>query len=176
MLQIPTDNLYKFCALSGMITFAAANYILLSEASSVFDRFHEEELQAVIIKTELDHLEVDFDRFEKQLDLAESKGGENDVESSSNLGNEQRETLENLILIKRQIELRTVELEYSHKKSLYLFRRLWVVFIADIIISGFGGGLAVIGFRQWYKYLQEPQDKLVERQFQREGEPPVPTD
>ena len=186
--QPPTDNLYKFMALSGIILVAI----------SLFPFLHAHKLRQQIIHWEGDasilHAQVDWAITDMNELRSDSKGltqrivkltertFEGDFametgESKSDIGEEIAEDAydaidENLELEDRNAEIRDVtkkqtiallQLETRNRELKYLETVLGREVFAARCVFGCGFALACVGFWLWYKKLQVFQDKVIQR-------------
>lgn len=207
MLQVPTDNFYKFCAISGLIACGLTLYFLTTEIFSTSDRINEEELKVKILDKEIEHnsedigwyeenysqvverssrLESEISRIEK-LVLPKEASLESAIEEERGYGPQVREDVleiklelesaiadyrkliesrEGLVEARRKIEIQVLERAHSVSTLGDLTERLSSLFwfSVPVLIAGFI--MSAFGFAMWYKNVQEPQDRILEKQRQ----------
>lgn len=76
MIQVPTDNLYKFCAISGVIILGLTFFYLLSEIYSLSDRIWGQEFRVTTLRQQAADLEDDIEHQKAaQAHLSNELGG-----------------------------------------------------------------------------------------------------
>ena len=171
--NIPTDNLYKFLALSGLTVFIFGMYIGISTYKEQKKRWLDHYTEYVLIAEELDWIERD-------LSILESRQKEADIGQPNNLTEEDNKTTiedikktpskyveilsANLSKIKDKVKNISEKFISSTHEHTYLeMEDNWVNFIviASVIISLCGLVVSIIGFRLWYVRVQVHLDKKV---------------
>lgn len=139
ILPLPTDNLYKFCALVGVVIIGVAVYWEDNLVEDVRRRSVKLSLETKQAKIEVDYLQ------ELSADV-------------------KRVNMEQVRSLKRDIQLKVAEMESAQTEIKREHERskqgIWDTAMAAIV----GGLLAIYGFGKWY-VLQKQQDKLLGRQI-----------
>lgn len=190
---IPTDNLYKFKAISGIVIIIISLASITFNTINLFSELFELNYEWEIIQFESKTLNHDINSIydvvkQKSSDLPDSIqeqifNGGTDVDSDNNsfsvliwdyfLESGQIQDPSDIAIIKagkllteKNIEIRRkgYELLYLEKKRQMSF----IIFIAHSVITLllliWGGKLAIFGFHSWYHKLQKYQDKLIKKQ------------
>lgn len=145
----PTDNLYKFVALTGLILLIFAFIYPLQLISDL-------ELRTVDTNTKISLLAVEKSNIEE--DLATAK-------KSKKLSFEEIESLADR---SRKFQLKSVEVDGEHERLGTLTKQLRFVWNALTILIVFGFGMTCVGFYCWYYRVQKVLDKnLSPRQLRR---------
>jgi hypothetical protein len=132
---IPTDNLYKFIALTGVLMFIVAPIFYVN----FYISYHKIELDAI------DSLRV------PSWDYYESKSK---IEHGETVTNAQKELVEKWDSFKR--EGSNTQLDY------HLYTRFsCVITLLSFIMAVMGLALAIIGFWFWYNRVQKPLDAIL---------------
>ncbi len=167
MPSIPTDNLYKFMAISGL-AIAALGLILPASALIRLNR------EVASIETAMDILEEETTGLEKRVSLDQRRADllERLVDSQEKTPDDSvdRERLlemhdkllDTLIALndaETQLRVNMRELQ-GRTKMLRLESAIgrWLGVILGIASAG-GAVLGVFGFRLWYARIQQPQDR-----------------
>ena len=155
MPSLPTDNLYKFLALSGLaiVTF-----------SIVFPMIRDSELNLMMLETDknMKVANIEKELFDKRIDkFLNSDLGSNLDELK--MREEELEIWRNLL---KDQQIYTVDLEYEVRKFEELHKEL--KFIQLLMKFGFGVGLIItfLGFLLWYVRVQKPNDLLLRKQIE----------
>ena len=140
--SIPTDNLYKFVAISGLALCAFAVTYPTSKALELKNSAIETHAQIRKLQIELDGLSADVDAFKSKAP-------------------EQRRQEEHAALSKslKAIQLKKVDIDAAVEK-LDLNRDWAWAYLLFAAIAGLVGSIATTrGFRLWYNRVQRPQDQ-----------------
>jgi len=133
--QLPTDNLYKFIALSGLLisgfVYFYKEYVLDEIKTDLF-----------LIETQVGQLEIENSYLE--LELKDSKKSEL--------------LLKKIAIKKFRITQLLKEVEYKNNKA---SNNLWIW----TILLGLGGLMTIIGFRLWYVRVQKPLDQKLQKEL-----------
>jgi hypothetical protein len=183
LIDIPTDNLYKFMALSGLVLIAASYLPLYHGRLAGVDLAKAGgdkeiiELEAEWAREEADSVGLKYEAYITRL--ADLTGiSKSQIITTLNAGQSLCDIKEGLE--EHQVELEKLESTFRHKHRLFrdqivktiqlnttievINRRfeelLWFKGLALAgALSGFV--LAIVGFLLWYTKLQAPQDMLV---------------
>jgi hypothetical protein len=170
--QLPTDNLYKFMALVGVI-------VLLS--SFVFPSYHmfEIERQQVIARAEFEVLkakndllnsesaELDLEREHLKLDMERAKKGKASQESSKEIESRSQNLRDRYaeIRAKRHDILANSALIGGKLEEIERLLKWMGHYIVAMAVGGLVGVLLISsGFRLWYDRVQVYQDALLRKQ------------
>jgi hypothetical protein len=145
---LPTDNLYKFMALSGLA-------ILIFSLVFPMIRIGEIKLKLVEVETQTEVLGIETDNLKK------------DIEHSLNESKLHFQDLENDRKRMSELQIKSVELKGRTK----LVRELMEDLRSYLIFLVVGGMLGLLfcffGFVLWYKLVQRPSDLLLKAQVER---------
>lgn len=138
---IPTDNLYKFLAISGLVlvifSFVFANKLI----SRLRERLFEVQVDVAKINAELDFLE-------SQQGASPDLGGGTPVSDPLHSQREQKVALAVADIKMEQLE--------------FLIRETRIATKGLILGVGIGGAMMVAGFTLWYEKLQKPLDQEIQ--------------
>jgi hypothetical protein len=186
--QLPTDNLYKFMALSGMAIILAC----------LIPVYHLQKLRLDVIRldgeadrliAEANWISSDIEKTQKHIDelnrhIAALEGlSTSDILGGSRVIKEKRDEasevkaelmklepkLSELNELKRKQTLTMMNINSRTKEKAYLLSIIRIGFGASTIWFFAGLFLTCKGFHLWYKKLQVPQDKLLQKQAKGEN-------
>lgn len=142
---LPTDNLYKFLALSGLA-------LLLFSMVYPLNTLNDLELKAVEARTQIKLLELELSVLERNIDAA-SRKKEPSPDEVARLSDRQQ-----------QLKAKAIQNEGERERLTTLVKQLRFAFnglIGGLLI---GYALAHLGFYLWYVRVQKPADKLARTQ------------
>jgi len=143
--SLPTDNLYKFMAITGVVLFVGAPVYW----ATFYFQLAEKETASQVARVELREQILEYAHLPPP-----PKRGEQLSPGVSEAWAKQRETVDT-----RRKELRLAEAQYT------LFRSLSAIVNSLSIISALAGvAIGYRGFRLWYVRVQRPQDQILLRQ------------
>lgn len=191
LFDIPTDNLYKFMALSGIVLIITS-YIPIYQAWIEGVEIEKVKGERDIIEIEVEWTRKEIDKITEQMNVLI----DNIVEISGISKNEITEALnakQSLVDINKDLkehQMKWEELEAKGIEQLKLFREqiiktyqlktnskvvncrlrmlLWLKRLT-MIGSFIGVIMTVSGFGLWYKKLQVPQDLLIQKKLKLES-------
>lgn len=179
MTSLPTDNLYKFCAIAGLIIMGFSVYYPLS----LLRTLHAD---LIDISTDLDvlHAETEFwDRRSKRLNgliknSVERKQTRKDPDPSEfSLGYSDQEIkgmIDEFERLDRDQKITLVKVKGNHKKSENLIGEVGTLrFVFPISIT-IGFMLSTWGFVAWYIRVQRPLDEKLKETGSKAGTKPDP--
>ena len=150
MITPPTDNLYKFVSIFGLIIFLFSIYYPYQKAHDLTFNVYELESEVEYIKFKNKHLKGRVKIIEKRLEKEEN------LEKAQEIRDD---------FYKHEIELKKLLVKASeniNKAELLLFEvkaYMWLGIIGNI----FGVLLMWFGFRRWYIYIQKPNDEQIKK-------------
>lgn len=140
--NLPTDNLYKFIALAGLVV------ILLS---IVLPNIALHNLRLELLKTngELSVLQAEYDFLREE---------HNSVENHPNLEEaaKHREKM-------KELRVRTLQLKSKDESERFLHRQTIVWQSVAAIGLFVGAGMVTFGFKLWYERVQKYQDMILKK-------------
>ena len=145
MLNLPTDNLYKFLAISGLVIAMFSVYYL-------FQKSHELQFLIVEQKAELELQKYQMGRYDEKFKLQEEQLSteETSEKKRSVLDNIDKDLIE-YAKVQTNSELNLAKIKILHHEYIYYK-------VTGIIGFIFGLFLIVFGFVLWYKKIQKPLD------------------
>jgi len=164
----PTDSLYKFAALSGILLVVGALYFPRQLAWELQSKVEELELQRATAIIDQRVLKRRADRVEKIVDTSiATQNGEFKPDAKrlwlTYSDVELKEMLRNLDLAGRDIAVGAATIESLSKESLRYQVRADEVEIASNIGLALGVLLSASGFSLWYLRIQRHQDLALEK-------------
>ncbi|MCG8016839.1 MAG: hypothetical protein JAY97_11535 [Candidatus Thiodiazotropha sp. 'RUGA'] len=161
--NLPTDNLYKFIALSGLIVMLFSIYILETKTSDLEDKVYATEIEQAQLTIEIKALQ------KKTVELNEI------VNNTINEHNEcSSQAIDQMVVrysdaeIKKmindtedatlQINLKVAEKKITLKRQTQLINQLRDLLFLGRIYIWFGFLVSIFGFTLWYYRVQRPLD------------------
>ncbi len=166
--SLPTDNLYKFMALAGIVIVALSAYFAGSRISEVTDRIIDVQENIEIADANVASLQRKAERLEKMVaaSIQSTTGGSIPDHSKLTI----QYSKEELIVLRREASdavteqrIQVVHLEAANKRVKLLNERLPTILGSCVILGIVGLILAVSGFSLWYVKVQKPLDVLLKR-------------
>lgn len=168
-LPLPTDNLYKFYALTGVAIVFFAFYATGRLSDDLIRRVNAQTLAVEKAEIERDYLKNLIDRLNKIVDDAKANLSDEDAHKQGKIPlHISEQDLGKLIdragELTRDFSLKMAELNSATREITQAQRYLTFVRIIGLVFSVAGALLAQYGFKKW-SVIQEMQDKALERQF-----------
>lgn len=178
--NLPTDNLYKFCAIAGLVILGLSLYVpyqmlwqniaaeiaLRREIKEIYTEFDiikkEKELDDLLIR--LDQSTFKNEERDKNVNVHKDKKSDETLAIKKAIDN-----LRNEISEFKRVRLKQGELEYnfdSLKKSMH---RVDEILYYCKFLGIIGILLTYFGFRNWYLKIQVYQDAIIKKQAQEAG-------
>jgi hypothetical protein len=139
--SLPTDNLYKFIALSGVVLVVAGFYLPWHRAEEIWDRLEQVKAESAVLTVDVQYL------------LDEAKKAKSDSASDVPA---LRKTLQELERRKAVQEVKVGSLER-------LTLNLWLLYAASLVLTAVGVVMMKKGFKFWYERVQQPMDLALRR-------------
>lgn len=164
-LPIPTDNLYKFVALSGAALLIASFIFPLTRLDEIELAAQQTSAQRKVLGVEVTALETELAQLGddvKRLDAAVVARSQSAVTLKEDAGQAKGRLVE---LEKRRLTLliKKAEIQGNEEKSALLLKqmdRTW----SFLKLGGFAGlAMAHVGFLLWYRRVQRPVDLEAQR-------------
>ena len=181
--NLPTENLYKFMALSGLAIVAFCIVFPLQRSNEINFKIVEIETQQKILEIEGDNITNDLmDALSTKGDLKPKEQAqfrdyliklfksENSTELTKDWGKG-----EPILSIKEQAIFRSRSNEIKHKlaeirgntkKAELLLNELKTYLLIITIMGCFGSLISIAGFYFWYSLIQRPNDILLKKQIE----------
>lgn len=168
--SLPTDNLYKFCAITGSALALFSLIFLMQKTFEAKDDLNRVTTESEILRLKSSYLGTDISRLEQRSKhltndvnaaLAEKRG--DDWRSLKDRNTGIAKTLQKVDADTRKLATMRIQLRGKIAHSKDLVARAWI-YLAAALIFAFGGlFLASYGFLRWYVLLQKPTDILMWR-------------
>lgn len=171
MYQIPTDSLYKFCAITGIITILFSIYLPYSIFIDTNKQLITMKYEATKLNLEVNYTNEDIKEIsenvkemDKELTILENKSiklTEIEIKRLKDFAKEFNIKNNSLKKLIREHEIKVEQLKATQEKLETILN------FSDFIlkIGNFGRVLGFIlscfGFIMWYKKIQKPQDELI---------------
>jgi len=182
VLQPPTDNLYKFLAVSGVVLFIAGMFAPLvlfqqtgmeyleqlrgSEELQVQEKFTNERLET-LKQRELQATE-EKKKLQKRLDGLKAAPNSPEVDKLEGRIKETNREIESIADsahdLSLNLALKRAQTNYEETVSVNRRAISRLVLRVGWIIGLIGAATSIIGFRRWYKRLQKFQDRVVAKE------------
>ncbi len=147
MTSLPTDNLYKFLALSGVAIVLSTIYFSYDRRSELLARQDQLSAEARLLK-------VDARFYQNRIQEYKASILRSGSIAAAGLGERVEELQANVL----EIERRVAKLEANGLIAARLGRELRMLYALTGFALIVGGALAAVGFRSWYVRLQRYQD------------------
>jgi hypothetical protein len=165
----PTDNLYKFMALSGLILAFFSYYVPYIIHERLQSRLASAELESKKLTIERDYFKDELDRFDKQEVQPLKAEAELWRTKKVKPSNEEMDVVlkrhDELLDKKRLVDIKNAEVISNYEECRRLARQADRLQLLSYITSGLASVLAFNGFRLWYKKYQVYQDALMEAEM-----------
>ncbi|SHO46819.1 hypothetical protein SAMN02745220_01651 [Desulfopila aestuarii DSM 18488] len=149
-LPIPTDNLYKFIAISGLIILLLSIVLPLYWSNDLQSKAIELGTEIAVLQMKNDLLGEDVRKVEKQLSTTENSNGV--------IGKETKQLHEKSKNDLRSIQFSTIEIKGKINLQEYYLKMLKKISIYAFLGIVIGLILSIYGFKFWYIKLQQPLD------------------
>jgi len=162
----PTDSLYKFCAIAGLVVVLISVYLpermveeFESKASVFILELRKAKVELEFQSKELDSLNKDLTSLRQSLmqKQANKSVQEKSIERTNQAASAIRQT-------SKTVELKNAEIMTTEEEIKRLGERTRSAVRVGAIGWILGGILAVYGFTNWYRKIQVHQDALIKRQ------------
>lgn len=157
---IPTDNLYKFMSISGILVMLFFFSISIYSVYKIQDQIKEENKSMSILEAKTKILERLRDNHKAYLDELLKLTEEKEITKKEFYELQKQEILRfNEYLNTIEIDL---AISVSNIKDLNIsIFFVWIILLVSIILSFRGFYLARKGFKLWYEKLQVHQDRQI---------------
>lgn len=146
-MQAPTDNLYKFLAISGLVAFLYFQYELQRRTDDISLRIYAAQEQSAVLKAEAENTESVIARISARIEyLREIKDVEKTLEYMDAIARYQDEFL------KRNVDLARAEVAIAIIQDLN--RRMSDYYEKARYMSSAASGLFGLGLWLWYRKTQ----------------------
>jgi hypothetical protein len=144
--QIPTDNLYKFMAIVGVVVMTMVIGFSTIKLSDL-------EFQTIDPGVQTEKIQISTEYLSREIGRTERKTTPTPEELSA--------------LDQRRMQLaeRRAELDGNLKKARFQLQCMYGLIILSAISTLGGYYMAKRGFAGWYRFVQQPQDALLKAQI-----------
>ncbi|SRR6266487_1149843 len=168
-LPLPTDNLYKFYALTGVAVIALTFYSVGQLTDDLLRRVNAASLAAEKAEIEMDFLKRLTDQVEKTVNDAKANLSDEDARKQGKIPfhiseEELRKMIERMNDLYRDFRLKLAEVHSATHEITEAQSYLRFIRIVGTVCASAGACFASYGFRKW-RILQKMQDKALERQL-----------
>jgi hypothetical protein len=175
----PTDNLYKFLAVSGIVFFIAGVYfppvffrqtgmeylaqLRSSDELKAHEKFVDQRLK--ILDARKQQALEDKDKLQQRLDKLKSASNSIEADKLEARIKEANHEIESIAdsadELSLNLELKRAQINYEETVSLNSRRDSRRVLLIGWVLGLVGVSFIIIGFQRWYRRLQKFQDRLV---------------
>jgi len=165
---IPTDNLYKFCALFGTVIILFSLYIPYKYSSEVEKQISSVNLNVNTTVVQQKYLIQKIDRLKEILEnsILKNKGlyeYSQDVVELNYSQEELKEILSESYELYRDTQISDAKNENLDNESDRLIKQLKAILEIRTISLGLGIILSIFGYVQWYFKIQRYQDQILKK-------------
>lgn len=187
MQNLPTDSLYKFCALSGILILLISVYFPIKMDETIMSKIFETTKKQKQLQIETKYLSEILNsikngtkdigsvvqQVEDAIEKSEKKEKPDSNESikiyekhmkTRKMLEESRKNIEESRNILKSLELNAVETEIAKDKLVRLHKQFKIVWRIGIAGGAIGILLAFYGFLSWYFRIQVYQDRIIKGQ------------
>lgn len=167
----PSDNLYKFAAIGGLILVILSLYFFPWKMSLdlVFE-FHDLEFELQKWKIESDRLNSELSKKTEDLrPLREKAAAEEPKPDTGRYDRDVQKKISEQLIILEELKTTRAKLEFVKSQIVGI-----CVFSVGMAVIGFG--ITYRGFRDWYYRFQVYQDQIVKAQAEQWTKPQPETD
>ena len=171
--NLPTDNLYKFIALTGAIIVVLSYYIPTTNGYETIDKMFKvyEDLGVIVIKQK--HHKFELDQTEKEIDFINNELKEIRKIKGFTKTTRYNEIQENVKKLQNKIIKNTHILEIEVEKGVQknntienLKERARHIIYLSMFTGFIGTIMACYGFVLWYFRVQKPLDSILQKKSQ----------
>lgn len=159
--NLPTDNLYKFLTIAGLVLIFASAVWFEAERQDAFVKADNASLRARILEIEKEHLEKE----ELGLNVSRQRMFEGGLRPSD--VEEQQIEAKTLNEQEKAFQIKEAEVEAQAEVANRIISKLELARVFFSIGVGLGFFLTGAGLRFWYTKLQVYQDRLVKKQAEK---------
>ena len=171
----PTDNLYKFLALSGLVLYLFSlsyPFIASKQLDREIDQVTEEitvlEIEVINFETEIKIFDKEIQSLAKDIEDLEALDDtlltEEDREWRKKNMAEKKEQLLDLMMRTGEIGKRVALAEVKNERLKRLLTEVRVIRILGVVGTCLGGAIAIVGFMLWYFRVQIYLDRKLQKE------------
>ena len=151
-MQAPTDNLYKFISISGLVCFIFFNFDMTKKTEALSSKVEVWRLENSVLTAQNKNLEKDIDRFSVTLANAKKNGVDSDyVKELDQTWESQHARLAEINITKAKLDL-TADLI---REGLEEVKRIYMLYR---FLGSLSFGLFTLGLFLWYRKTQRYLD------------------
>ena len=172
--NLPTDNLYKFLGLSGIVIILTSSYVLLITLIELEEKIIDtKEQQRISVEKNRESSErlEEFGKIAERLAAIKKKKKLPQNADKSVLqyysGSDLKKLDEKLHQSFHQRIIETINTEFNAQRVESLKQRAEQLKYASIFFNIFGFVLSLVGFTLWYRKVQKPQDMLLQSELEK---------
>jgi len=167
-LPLPTDNLYKFCALTGVAIVLFVFYTVGRLSDDLLQRVNAETLAVDKAEIELDFLTRLTDQIDEIVNNAKANLSDEEARKQGKVPlhiseEELQKLVERADELRRDSGLKLAELHSANREIGQAQSRLKFVRLVGAVLASIGAWFALHGFQKW-SVIQKMQDLALERQ------------
>lgn len=168
--NIPTDNLYKFQALSGVIIVLLSFYVTIDRINEVRLKILESTEEAKIIGAKTSALSERIETLKNIIENTVHRQNDKHTKDITKVeitytNSEIKELFIEVYEKNLMHKIEQVKNESSIEKAKYLHEESKRIFKMGVFASIIGFVMSITGFRWWYFRVQKPLDKLLKNQI-----------
>lgn len=172
--ELPTDNLYKFMSIFGLLLFFSSYYFLWIKYTQIQPAIFDLEEEISVFELENKYLSEDLDSLDKNIQMLEQEVNGLDKLPTENLTrksvsesgiklNSIKDKIYQLKDLKRNSEKKTIILNNKVNRLEQLGHENKTIGVVFLVISTVGLIFSVQGLKLWYQRLQRPLDKRLSK-------------
>lgn len=167
--NLPTDNLYKFCSLTGIVLVLFALYVPYLLSDQLYSKLTATILEEKRIQIEARYLLAEISRMKEATENFKSAKTPETIVRSGKIpieitAAEYKEMVFAQNKASRDLQLRAEETGSADEEITRLIRQLDFVYILAGLTLFAGVLLAIYGFHNWYHRVQQYQDLALRKE------------
>ena len=168
LLKPPTDNLYKFLALSGVLVLAVSIFYPFWQWYHIKERSIEVSKESEFLLADIDRMKTELESDLKTLTELQKEEEEGNYKGDP-VERIQRLQQRNQQHMSLALESRKKSIElHSKQELLNLYSRMAIaITLAGVLGIAGGLGTAAFGFGLWYTRLQKYQDMILQKEAEK---------
>jgi hypothetical protein len=168
--SLPTDNLYKFIALSGLVLMLFSATYPVHQVFELRERKAQTDEEVEVLRIEVTALMEKVARLEKEVDAfdketKEARETDRDKDLVKSRAAEFRARSAEIRQANLELEMRSARLAVKHRLLSDIATNVLIVIVVLGVFGTAGLFMASWGFRAWYFRVQRLQDLLLNKQL-----------
>jgi hypothetical protein len=162
-----TDNLYKWCVLSGLVICLFALYVPYRFADDLSKRSVVLEVDTRRSEIEANHLSQEAEQLNKTIEAQTHLNADGKPAAKTLSDKEMKEGVNTLDQLRLKLNIQYAEIKAANAELARLHHQGVVIAIIGGVVFILGAGLGLYGFDNWRNKVQAIQDFLLQNELDR---------